>query len=439
MAVNGSGVRVKDVICQEHGGTFEIPVRRGRTPSKCGGNNPVCAGRPKASNARETREASRKGADTPRTRPAAQRRTQGTVATSPAKTRPGKRERVSGLDRIEASVNASTGRGPATAKGVRESRSAKSGWCRCTAMGKEPHNRGVEGCKYHVPDPTTVEKELPEFAAYFPARMKNDEWVILHAAGCDHLNERQLKRTDNVKLDLFASDMSENLSKLDVDGLGFDWNSVGISNCALNLAKRARKANQKAAEKPAALKVSNNPCLPLAQKAKEDLTPLGWEVKGRAWTENESEGTLCAQITAHRGTELLVITWTATKSIDGGEYLITSDQQYNLWNTDKPSENRKPTHTVENGRPKRLPKLPFNPALISDKELIQALAGQRVKWANRLRTTAEEAIVSPERIQIDHTYNGNGDSIPSERIIKFADFGGGGFRAFHLSALLSIG
>lgn len=415
--------RVKDVVCKTHGGTFAVPVRPGRVPANCGGKYAACGGRPRTGTARGAREATRKTAEMPAERP---KRT-----TGGAGTRPGKRERVSALQRPASMVDA-------VVTGT-ESRSAKSGWCRCAPMNKERHNRGVEGCKYYVPDPTTTEKELPEFAAYFPARMKNDEWVILHAAGCDHLTERQLKRTDTISLDLFAEDMTENLSKLDVDGLGYDWNNVGISNCALNHAKRARKTTQKAAEKPAALKVVNNPCVPLAHKAKEDLTPLGWTVKGRAWTENESEGTMCASVTAERGTELLVITWTATKSIAGGEYLITSDQNYTLWNTDKPSDNRKPTHTVENGAPKRLPKLPFNPSLIDDAELIRTIAGQRVVWANRLRSGTEEAIVSPERIQIDHTYNGNGDTIPGERIIKFVDHDGKSFRNFRLSALLKVG
>lgn len=413
----------KVITCRDHGGTFSITPRRGRPPVKCNEDNP-CSALTTPRKTRSTRGTAQTPAKTP-TKAAETAAERPKRANRGADTRPGRRERVSGLDRITASVNAATGRGPATAKGVRESRSAKSGWCRCPEMNKEPHERGSEGCKYNQPDPTTTEKELPDYAVFYPS--SGDTFAIIHAPECDHLTGAKLKRTTPaVPLDLFADDYTENVSKIDVDELGYDMDSIVVTNCAKNYAKRHRTATQKAAEKAAPLTKTVNPCIPFAHKAKTDLEPLGWSVTGRQWSDGD---VFHAQITATRGTELLLITWTAERKISGGEFLVTSDQQYSLWSTEKPSENPKP----------KAAKLPFNPALIEDADLIRTIAGQRVMWANRLRKGTEEAVVSGTRIQIDHTYNGEGHSIPGERIIKFVDHDGGGYRAFRLSALVKIG
>lgn len=418
MAATTLGTRVKDIVCQEHGGTFSIPVTRGRNPRVCGGKHPACGGRPKASNARTARETSRTGEDTPRTRTAALKATGSRV---------GRRERV-------AVVIGEDDMRPMAERVRKESRSARTGWCSCKTGGPN-HERGTGKCRYNKPDPTTTAKALPKFSAYFPARMKS-EWVILHAEGCDHT--KASRRVDIVELDLFADDMSENLSKLDVDGLGYDWNGVGISNCALNHAKRHRTATQRAAREAAPLTKAVNPCIPLAHKAKGMLEPLGWAVKGRAAFRTESGTTgderdvPFAEVTATRGTETLVITW--WEDVNGE---IQSSQDYSLWSVDKPSENEKPLRPKKDDKPKH--RLPFNPALITNEDLIREIIGRKVIWWNALRKGEESGEISPTKIQVESVYNGSGHELPSERIIKFLDPGKtGGFRAFHLSALLAV-
>lgn len=379
-------VKTKTITCGDHHGTFTIPVRRGRNPRACTPDNP-CTGTGAAAE-RVRRDVAKRGGvkrvDTPK----------------------GPRNvMVPPIDAFSHALNAS--------RKTAESYTV-SGTDNMSEIASHIKSSRVAEMTTELP-----EKELPEFSAYFPARMKNDEYVILHAAGCDHLNERQLKRTETLALDLFATDMAENLSKLDVDGLGFDWNNVGISNCALNHAKRARREIQKAAEKPSEVVVKTNPALPLAQQAKEKLVPLGWTVQGRGWVDTEQH----ARITATRGTELLVITWTVTAD---GE--ITCDQTYDLWNTEKP---------VENAKPKAA--LTFNPALVDDDELVRALMGQRVTWFNSIGKSRETATVSAGKIKIEKHYNESGHSVPSERIITFVDHEGTGYRSFRLSALLKVG
>lgn len=394
-------VNMKTVSCGDHHGMFKIPVRRGRNPRACTPENP-CDGVERAAK-RVTRDQAQRGSVKTVATPKGPRTTL-VKPSNATKTASVVKNRRTGTE-----VNAMMAENTKTASGY-------------TVLGEDNMKEIAE----RIASRRTTElpeKQLPEFQAYFPARMKGDEWVILHAAGCDHLNARQLKRTENVTLDLFATDMGENLSKLDVDGLGYDWNNVGISNCALNHAKRARRTTQKANRAPSAVVVKTNPALPLAQAAKEKLEPLGWTVQGRAWVENESENTQSARITATRGTELLVITWTVFAS---GE--INVDQTYDLWNTEKPAENAKPKAS-----------LPFNPALVDDDELVQTIAGQRITWFNSIGKSRETGVVNAAKLKIEKHYNESGHTVPSERIITFVDHEGTGYRSFRLSALLKIG
>lgn len=93
---------MRTLPCRLHGGNFTIEAKRGRPPTKCGGDYPACT---KA----------------------------GTV----------KPERVS--------------------------RSLKSGWCRCNEQGNEPHERGIEGCKYYAPvEPEVAKAERPRKTAQKP-------------------------------------------------------------------------------------------------------------------------------------------------------------------------------------------------------------------------------------------------------------------------------
>jgi hypothetical protein len=170
-----------------------------------------------------------------------------------------------------------------------------------------------------------------------------------------------------------------------------------------------------------------NTSLAPAQVAKELLVGQNWIVSGRAWSESrpprdgERVQMHYAELTATRGEELITMLW-----VDGE----LDAQTYSLWNMEKPSVNGKPNTAALDAELDEL----------TDKELIQRIAGQRVTWWNRLGKNKESAIVSGNKIiQIDHTYNGIGDETPADRVIKFVDYGGGGFRAFRAGAIVKIG
>lgn len=202
---------------------------------------------------------------------------------------------------------------------------------------------------------------------------------------------------------------------------------VGARQSALAVAPLPRtlpaaKARRKVAESVSEVVTTVNHAVPLAHKAKGLLEPLGWTVKGRAWLV-ASEGPYAAEITATRDTELLVIRWTAFA--DGH---VDTEQQYSLWDVEKPIT---AAATMPQGD------LDFNPDELSDSELIREISGRKVVWWNRIGTNMETASVG-DRIQIDHTYNSTGDELPGDRVIKFADHNGGGFRAFRAAALISV-
>lgn len=166
---------------------------------------------------------------------------------------------------------------------------------------------------------------------------------------------------------------------------------------------------------------TTNHAIPLAHMARKALEPHGWTCKGSAWIENASEGTMCAEVTAARGEELISIRWTVFA--DGK---INTEQSYSLWDVDKPSRNMV-------GKPPS--DLPFNVDEISDRELAQELAGRQLTWWNRTGSNQETGKV-PDKLKINHVYSGTGDEVPEDRIITFVDVDGMGFRSFRLGALL---
>lgn len=168
----------------------------------------------------------------------------------------------------------------------------------------------------------------------------------------------------------------------------------------------------------APVETSVNISLPLAMQAKEMLTAKGWNVTGRAYF-GDSEAAY-AELSATRDDEHLLMVW-----VDGKLYT----QEYHLWKDSQPAEN--------NGRPKR--NLGFDPDEMPDNELIRILSGQKVTWYNRLGTNMETGTIG-NKVQISHTFlGGRGDENPGERVITFVDHGGGGFRSFHVSALMKVG
>ncbi len=153
-----------------------------------------------------------------------------------------------------------------------------------------------------------------------------------------------------------------------------------------------------------------------ALAAKARLEEQGWQCAGRGWVDED--GGVGVELSAVRGDELLVMYW-----MDGECTL----QDYSLW-SEKPSANNKPAG-----------KLTFDPDECTDRELVRALAGCKVTWWNVLGQKEEEATIAPESMKIEHAYNGHGDEMPGDRIVKFIEHGGAGYRAFRVAALLKVG
>jgi hypothetical protein len=186
--------------------------------------------------------------------------------------------------------------------------------------------------------------------------------------------------------------------------------------------ERAREKVARQAESFSKPRSQPNPSLALAQEAKRRLEALGWTVKGRAWVEDLMEDpnpAALAQVTAVRGDETISLTWQ-----DG----TLVDQNYSLW-SETPSDNGMPAK-----------KLSFNPAEMTDGELVRAVSGMKVTWWNALARSNETAVVG-KKLTIEHIYdtieNGGTDAV--KRLIKFVDLNGSGFRAFHVDALLKVG
>lgn len=162
-------------------------------------------------------------------------------------------------------------------------------------------------------------------------------------------------------------------------------------------------ASESVVEPPTA----DNPSLPLAMDTKAQLEALGWSAAGKA------QGT-SAQITATRGAETLIMVW------HDGELKA---QDYSLAYV-KPSDNGIPPHS-----------LGFDPDELTNAELVQTLRGMKVTWWNTLANSTETAVVG-NKVSIEHIYH---EHDREKRIVKFIDHSGGGFRAFHVTALLKIG
>lgn len=182
---------------------------------------------------------------------------------------------------------------------------------------------------------------------------------------------------------------------------------AGVPECSKSGAETPERISQAPAE--------GNSSLVPAKAAKERLVSLGWAVAGKAG-QSEANGAW-ATISASRGEETLIMNW-----LDGE--LVR--QEYSLW-SDAPEDNGLPGTELD-----------FNPAELTDGELVQLLRGMKVTWWNSLASSRETAVVS-QRIQVEHIYDQGDTHDSSKRIVKFLDHGGGGFRAFHVDALLKIG
>lgn len=154
-----------------------------------------------------------------------------------------------------------------------------------------------------------------------------------------------------------------------------------------------------------------------AKDAMRRLKSLGWQV-----TAKIDYDTSVIAVTAVRDEELLIMTFNEGVCIS---------QDYSLWNCDEP-----PNVMPESGMPEA--DLPFDTSEIPDQELVKCLAGVKCTWWNHLAQHEESAIIGNTGISIEHVYTGKGDEHPEDRIFKFIDHSGNGFRAFRLGALIGI-
>lgn len=162
----------------------------------------------------------------------------------------------------------------------------------------------------------------------------------------------------------------------------------------------------------------SNPSLDKGREAKTLLEAQGWDVAGKAWSDES--GSKWASVSAVRGEEMLHIVWK-----DG----VAQDQVYNLWNLDVPSKNGRPNAN-----------LPFDPDTIPDSELARYLVGVKVKWWNKLAGKEESAIIGKD-LQISLKWTGTGDAYPGARIISFIDATPNmtAYKAFRLDQLTKVG
>lgn len=152
-----------------------------------------------------------------------------------------------------------------------------------------------------------------------------------------------------------------------------------------------------------------------AFQAKAQLEALGWECKGEKLTEGK------VRLTATRGVELLIIVW----AYEG----VLLAQDYSLWDTT--------VGTGRNGKPQS--KLPWDPEEMTDGELVRELTGMKVTWWNSLAQAETSDVIQAGTIKIERSYESNGDEVYGDRIVKFIGYGGGGFRAFRVAALMKVG
>lgn len=178
------------------------------------------------------------------------------------------------------------------------------------------------------------------------------------------------------------------------------------------LSEPAPEAPNKAPESNANGRSGYGPTATKARQAKSLLEAQGWVVSGKGKGEQ-------ATLTASRGEETLFLTFR------DGELM---EQNYMLWNVDTPKANGTPGNSLS-----------FDPDELTDREIVHVLSGMKVTWWNRIAQAEQTAIVSPTKIQIEHSFAGIDDESPADRVVKFIDHGGRGFMAFRLGALLKVG
>lgn len=184
--------------------------------------------------------------------------------------------------------------------------------------------------------------------------------------------------------------------------------------------ERTEEAKPATRTRPAAsdVTVRHNPSVVMAKRAKDQLEPQEWNLKGRAWIDEDDHA--WAEVTGSRGEETIAIRW-----VDGK----FDSQDYSLWDADK-------TPGQQSGNPMPKTRLPFDPNEMTDDELAKELGGRTVTWWNKLGGSTETAIIG-DKLKIEHTYTGGNETA---RQIHFVDKTPNhyAFRAFNVDALMRV-
>lgn len=195
--------------------------------------------------------------------------------------------------------------------------------------------------------------------------------------------------------------------------------------------------------------MSGSKSLGKAAPIREVMTQHGWST-----TLIPAEGTETAEdvweLTGKRGDEVLWISWTkGVLTTEPMPSYTIADRTIKLRNASAvkqyaerhPEEGTKELARVSNNRffrkrptePKRS-RLPFDPSLATDEEVLSALVGHSVAWHNQYREIEESAIVGTRHgkqpVEIRPAEGG-------ERVLWFC-CPQTGFRAFRLSALTKV-
>lgn len=171
----------------------------------------------------------------------------------------------------------------------------------------------------------------------------------------------------------------------------------------------------KSRRKASPVVVHHNPSIPLASHAREQLEPLGWQLTGKAWFDEEDDAGW-ASVEGHRGVEHIGLWFRDGK-------LHSSD--YTLWDAAKESTN---------GRPKS--RLPFDPEELTDAELAVELRNRKITFWNRTGKSRETAVIR-DKFQIKHGFDFSEEG-EYYRNVEFIDRETGGYRAVAIASLLKV-
>jgi hypothetical protein len=178
---------------------------------------------------------------------------------------------------------------------------------------------------------------------------------------------------------------------------------------------------------------------------RDEVRKLGWMADAGTAPDGAEEDIV--EVLASRGDEHLYIAWKAGGLQHPVTYTIetrtikmrnaSQAKQYAARTVETASRELGKVATNKAFKPKatepQRSRLPFDPSLATDEEVITALLGKTVAWHNKHREAVETGIMGRDakRIKIKEVEGG-------ERTVEFC-CASGGFRAFHLSALTRVG